>query len=460
MKIVIVGGGTSGWIVTNYLSRNHQCINVSTEEIPIIGVGEGTTGKFSEMLGLDPLVLMKEANALPKLGIKFDNWGTSKQSFWSPIDGTPLVDNYIDYTTLSFGPVGLNISLMKNNKTNFYLNEAKELSLVGENAWHIDAYKTAKFFKSTSNDVTHYESKVVKTNRDKGSIVSVELDNGLTLTADLFIDCSGFSRVLSDNNTWIDYSEYLPVNRAVTYRTKEDTPINSYTIARAMKYGWSWEIPTKEKVGKGYVYCDKYASEDDVLNELGDVEKIKSIEFTSGRVKKFLDRNCLFLGLSSGFLEPLQATSIHLTLVQLENFIHGFPTPDLLGDEDLEKDYNNRMGQLHDSMRDFVSVHYSGGKKDTDFWSDMKLTPFVDKIISLTKKRLTRSFDFPPMIGGVGQSMWSPTLWGLGHYSDSPIQETFDSTGNCMNYWRSYGSQYSIDPNSFLSCQDILTLSE
>lgn len=458
MKIVVIGGGTSGWIVTNYLSRNNQCINVSTEEIPIIGVGEGTTGKFSQMLGINPLTLMKEVNALPKLGIKFENWGATKKSFWSPIEGTPFFGK-IDYTTLSFGPVGYNISLMKNNKTNFYIDEKNQLQCFHENAWHIDAYKTAEFFKSTSDKVNtkHYSAKVVKTNRNKGSIVSVELDNGKTLTADLFIDCSGFSRILGEDNTWIDYSEYLPVNRAITYAIEESKKKSPYTTATAKNFGWTWEIPTKEKVGRGYVYCDKYASEDDILNELGNVEKIKSIEFKSGRITKFLDKNCLSLGLSSGFLEPLQATSIHLTLVQLENFISDFPKSDLLGDENLERQYNDRMGQLHDSMRDFVSVHYSGMKKDTDFWKDLKVTPFVNKIIDLSKKRFTRDYDFPSIFGGIGQSMWSPTLWGLDHFNDGPLKETFRSTSDTVEFWKKYSERYFIDTRKFLSAEDIIS---
>ena len=190
---------------------------------------------------------------------------------------------------------------------------------------------------------------------------------------------------------------------------------------------------------------------------MGNVEKVKSIEFKSGRVTKFLDKNCLSLGLSSGFLEPLQATSIHLTLAQLENFISDFPKSDLLGDENLERQYNDRMGQLHDSMRDFVSVHYSGGKKNTDFWKDLKVTPFVNKIIDLSKKRFTRDYDFPSIFGGVGQSMWSPTLWGLDYFNDGPLKETFRSTSDTVEFWKKYSDRYFIDTRKFLSAEDIIS---
>jgi tryptophan halogenase len=455
VRVVVVGGGTAGWMVTYYLSESHLCVNVSTEEIPIIGVGEGTTGKFLDVFKMDHVSMMHGMDALPKLGIKFDNWSKTKQSFLSPIDGTPTASKYIDYTCLAYGPVGKHITLMNGNKSNFFVEQPDLMCDYNQNALHLDAYKTGEFFKSQSKLLKHYDAKVVKVNREEGFIKSIELDTGETIEGDLFVDCSGFARVLSAADDWVDYSEYLPVNRALVYKTETESSRKPYTLATARKYGWTWEIPTRTKIGKGYVYCDKYASEDDILEELGDVEKVKSIEFKSGRITKFLDKNCLSLGLSSGFLEPLQATSIHLTLMQLERFAYGYPTEDLLLDNEMERDYNDYVASLHDSMRDFVSLHYSGGKTDTDFWKDARVTPFVDKIISLTKKRLPRSFDFPKIGGGVAQESYNPILWGLGHFNNCPVKQTFDSDNASMVYWASEAKKFGGNTSKYLTIDEL-----
>ena len=443
MKIVVVGGGTSGWIVTNYLSGTHHCINISTKEIPIIGVGEGTTGKFPDMLGVDKTELMIELDALPKLGIKFNGWSKTSDYFWSPIDGSATANYYIDYSTFSqyfTGALPTSCSkysvLMEDGLTNYSYEKDFLVGNWDHHALHIDAYKTAEYFKKISLDsgAVHVEAQVVKVNREKNAITSLELDDGSTVTGDVFIDCSGFSRVLNSHLEWVDYSEYLPVNSAVVYSAPE-TEKKPYTVAQAMKYGWTWEIPTRNKTGRGYVYCDKYASEDDILDELGDVEKIKSIKFTSGRIKQFKDSNCVSIGLSSGFLEPLQATSIHCALIQLELFFYSFPTKQSLLCEDSTSRYNDLIAILYDDMRDFVSLHYSGGKTDSDFWKDITCTDRVYEILNICKARLTRSFDFNHVPGTVKQESWNPILAGLGHFDKSLVMDVFTSDGATMKWW-------------------------
>ena len=443
MKIVVVGGGTSGWIVTHYLSSTHHCINISTKEIPTIGVGEGTTGKFPDMIDVDKTKLMIELDALPKLGIKFNGWSNTMDYFWSPIDGSGTANYYIDYSTFSQyftgalpSPCSRYSVLMEHGKTNYSYDKDYLIGNWDHHALHIDAYKTAEYFKKISLDsgAVHVEAQVVKVNREKNAITSLELDDGSTVSGDVFIDCSGFSRVLNSHLDWIDYSEHLPVNSAVVYSAPE-TEKKPYTVAQAMKYGWTWEIPTRNKTGRGYVYCDKYASEDDILDELGDVEKIKSIKFTSGRIKQFKDSNCVSIGLSSGFLEPLQATSIHCALIQLELFYYSFPTKQSLLCEDSTRRYNDLIAILYDDMRDFVSLHYSGGKTDSDFWKDITCTDRVHEVLNICKARLTRSFDFPHVPGTVKQESWNPILAGLGHFDKSLVMDVFTADGATMKWW-------------------------
>ena len=430
MKVVIVGGGTAGWMASYYLSNiqnGNEIINISSEEIPIIGVGEGTTGRFVHefskiQYGLNITELMYKINALPKLGIMFRNWITVNKEFYSPFDGSYTHDFYIDYSTY-VSPTSQFSTLMDNHKTNYVLNDDQLDYNIDGHAFHIDAYKTSEYFRELSiqNGVKHIEG-IVRDFHWPDTLHSVTLEDGTEVTGDVFVDCSGFSRVLSDSSGWEDYSKYLPVNRAVTFRTSDEKK-NEYTVAEAMDNGWTWEIPTREKVGRGYVYCDEFATdvEQEIEKRYGQVEWGKEISFRSGRLEKFVNKNCVSIGLASAFLEPLQATSIHCTLVQLELFVQE--------DDFLAQKYNDMVAKVYDDMRDFVALHYTGGKSDTEFWlhcRDMEKPDRVRAILYLAQSRLTRSFDFDNVVGTAG----------LGHFPQSVINSVMSSDGASQTFWR------------------------
>ena len=466
MKVVIVGGGTVGWMTSLYLSsikNGNEYINISSEEIPIIGVGEGTTGRFVDEFskihyGLNITELMIKINALPKLGIKFRNW-TDKGDFYSPIDGTYTQDFYIDYSSY-IRPTSQFTTLMNNHKTNYVLKGDQLEYNINGHAFHIDAYKTSEYFRelSVQNGVKHIEGTV----RDF-DFHSVTLKDGREIAGDLFIDCSGFSRVLSQDCGWEDYSKYLPVNRGITFRTSDEKK-NEYTVAEAMDNGWTWEIPTREKVGRGYVYCDEFATdvEQEIENRYGQVEWGKEISFKSGRLEKFINRNCVSIGLSSAFLEPLQATSIHCALVQLELFVQEFMSDiRLLEDSLLIQKYNEMVSKVYDDMRDFVALHYTGGKSDTEFWLHCKNMDKPDRlksILHLAKIRLTRSFDFDNIIGTVRQESWNPILAGLGHFPQSVINSVMTSDGASQTFWRDQITKFEQETK--WSIQDNLSADE
>ena len=466
MKVVIVGGGTVGWMTSLYLSsikNGNEYINISSEEIPIIGVGEGTTGRFVDEFskihyGLNITELMIKINALPKLGIKFRNW-TDKGDFYSPIDGTYTQDFYIDYSSY-IRPTSQFTTLMNNHKTNYVLKGDQLEYNINGHAFHIDAYKTSEYFRelSVQNGVKHIEGTV----RDF-DFRSVTLKDGREITGDLFIDCSGFSRVLSQDCGWEDYSKYLPVNRGITFRTSDEKK-NEYTVAEAMDNGWTWEIPTREKVGRGYVYCDEFATdvEQEIENRYGQVEWGKEISFRSGRLEKFVNKNCVSIGLASAFLEPLQATSIHCTLVQLELFVQEFMSDvRLLEDDFLAQKYNDMVAKIYDDMRDFVALHYTGGKSDTEFWlhcETMDKPDRVKAILYLAQARLTRSFDFDNVVGTVRQESWNPILAGLGHFPQSVINSVMTSDGASQTFWRDQITKFEQETK--WSIQDNLSADE
>ena len=471
MKVVIVGGGTAGWIASYYLSNiqnGNEIINISSEEIPIIGVGEGTTGRFVHefskvQYGLNITELMYKINALPKLGIKFRNWSTVNKEFYSPIDGTYTHDFYIDYSTY-VSPTSQFSTLMDNHKTNYVLNDDQLDYNIDGHAFHIDAYKTSEYFRELSiqNGVKHIEG-IVRDFHWPDTLHSVTLEDGTEVTGDLFVDCSGFSRVLSDSSGWEDYSKYLPVNRAVTFRTSDEKK-NEYTVAEALDNGWTWEIPTREKVGRGYVYCDEFATdvEQEIEERYGQVEWGKEISFRSGRLEKFVNKNCVSIGLSSAFLEPLQATSIHCTLVQLELFVQEFMSDiRLLEDDFLSQKYNDMVAKVYDDMRDFVALHYTGGKSDTEFWlhcRDMEKPDRVRAILYLAQSRLTRSFDFDNVVGTVRQESWNPILAGLGHFPQSVINSVMSSDGASQTFWRDQIEKFKQETGDMI--QDNLSADE
>ena len=242
-----------------------------------------------------------------------------------------------------------------------------------------------------------------------------------------------------------------------------------YTTATAMNNGWRWEIPTIGKIGRGYVYCSQFADDDAIKKELEEthntsVDKIKSLEFEPGRVIKFIDGNVVSIGLSSGFLEPLQATSIHCAIVQLETFFSEFLFDlSLLDDLCLVGNYNERMGKLYDEMRDYVFLHYTGGRDDTEFWKYMTETPMphrVRELLDVNKSRLMRSYDFDnAMMGSVGQESWNHILSGLGHFNSDLIDTVFKANDTTVSWWKeqidNYESEIETRMKDNLSAEDL-----
>jgi tryptophan halogenase len=239
---------------------------------------------------------------------------------------------------------------------------------------------------------------------------------------------------------WIDYSQHLPVNTGMPFILETDNfEKNLYTTAHAMDSGWLWEIPTRNRIGRGYVYSDQFASEDDVIKELETkfqtgVKPVKSIKFNSGRLENVWIKNCVAIGLSAAFLEPLQATSIHCSIVQIKDLLLTClnSTVEDTVNPIIVKNYNSRMSKLYSHVADFVSMHYGGGRTDTPFWNhvttNLTRTPRAEEIIQLANLRLTRSFDFDVHDGYVGQWLWNYSLNGLGHFSKDTINGFFNNS--------------------------------
>lgn len=461
MKIAIVGGGTAGWLAALIISKRHPIHDITVIEsssIGIIGAGEGSTGSLTNIIqnithnyGCDENDFVKSCDVTAKLGIEFTNWKGDKTSYIAPIDGSITssqpFDSSFAYCLAEYGPEKMHYSskdgiLIENHKDT--LSQAD-----GPAAYHFDAHKVGKYFKKIcGNSVTHKDTKVVDVLiNENGFVEKLLLDNDETLSADFFIDASGFKRLIADKLgvSWHSYKDKLPVDRAMPFllQYNEKEIIKPVTRAVAQKNGWMWEIPLISRKGCGYVYSSDFLSDDNAQREIEEffgksIDPIKIIKFDSGRLDKLWVKNCLCIGLSAAFAEPLEATSIHTTICQLEDFCEYLsPSMQETCDDQNIKNYNLQHTFMYDLLKDFLVLHYHAGRSDTQFWQyvnqESMLTTQVREIIEICKIRLPNYASFLPVYGIAGWPLWSYILAGTGNLLP-PIARK-DIKENRMTEW-------------------------
>ena len=342
--VVIVGGGTSGWLSTLYfLSRNKKVTLIESKDILPIGVGEGSWPNIHKILDYANLNL-DDINATEKYGINYIDWYSNQSSEYN----------------------------------NWYH------PFIEKQAIHFEVGKLIPLLKEKCIDKINYiQDTVIDCNlKNNGYIESIELSNNNNITGQLFIDCTGFERKLISNMnpTLVDASKYIPVGSAIT--THIDRPNQGdmfWTKAIALSSGWSWEIPLQDKTGVGYVYSDKFITSEDAEKEfseyLGMDVEFKHIKWDSGFLEKSFIKNCLAIGLSSGFLEPLEATSIGTTvrqLVWLDKYLNN------------QSLYNKKVNHSYRQSRDYILSHYILNRRDdSEFWKYVKNLPISNELEAL-----------------------------------------------------------------------------
>lgn len=440
MKIVVCGGGTAGWLAAYIISKAqpnlHSITVIESSSIGIIGAGEGSTGLLYDLLagayfdsGVDLQDFMTKTDATRKMGIRHANWTGDGTSYFAPLDGSPTSKNSPDalfhYVMAEHGKEKMHLASP--------IGQAFEMKtmLPYGGAFHFDGHKVGAFFKAIceKEGVTWVDAKIEKVLLDeKGSIDRVCLDNTQEISGDFFIDCTGFARVLMSKLSvgWKSYEKNLPVNRAMPFilehdDTKETEPV---TTATALSSGWVWNIPLATRIGAGYVYNSNLISDDEAKKEVEglvgqEIEPIKIINFTSGRSDELWVKNCLALGLSAAFSEPLEATSIHATIMQLLIFTGDFLSPSLenTNTSNNRNIYNRKLTGMYDDFCDFLNVHYKGGRTDTEFWKYMSSgessTPFVVETLEKCKTRLPSTLHYSDLLGAFSQG-WTWVLAGIG----------------------------------------------
>lgn len=409
-NIVIVGGGTAGWTTAACLARvlhksNAKITLIDSPEVDTIGVGEATIPplvEFMRFLGINEQEFVKATQATFKLAIKFTNWNTIGEHYWhqfgtvgADVDGKPFYQHWLksqlngnSQTYTDYSPA---IAMAKENKFIIQPPNAKNILSGATYAWHFDASLVAKYLKNYSAKlgVNHIEGHVECVDKhDNGFIKSVTLKSGQVIDGDFFIDCSGQRAMLIDgamNVGFENWQHFLPMNKSIPLQTTSVGQRVPYTESTAHEFGWQWNIPLQNRTGNGIVYCDQFGSDQQALDTL--LQNIKGeplndprvIGFTTGKREKFWQGNCLALGLSSGFMEPLESTSIHLMMKGAIRFAEMLP--DKRCDAATAREYNRLMDIEYHSIRDFIVLHYcTTSRTDSEFWRHCQTMEIPDSL--------------------------------------------------------------------------------
>ena len=400
-NIVIVGGGTAGWMVAAGMAKLLRDDEITirlieSDAIATVGVGEATIPHilyYNRLLGLDEDEFMRRTQATFKTGIEFVDWGRRGQSYIHPfgpyganMEGLHFHHFWMRYDRTEKAPPLENYSLMIQAARigKFQRPDARQpnspLSTIAY-AFQFDAGLYARYLRdiAEAGGVKRTEGKVIKVGQEAllGHVESVMLEGGEIVPGDLFIDCSGFRGLLIEQTLqsgFEDWSSYLPCDRAVARGCERVGPPLSYTRATAKSAGWQWRIPLQSRTGNGHVYCSEFLSDEAALDSLNQdldgapISEPNFLRFKAGVRKKPWNKNVVSIGLSSGFLEPLESTSIHLIQTAVARLMTNFPDK-LFNQHDI--DYYNRRTRLeYEQIRDFIVLHYHAtARDDSPFWN-------------------------------------------------------------------------------------------
>lgn len=442
--IVIVGGGTAGWLAAMMLSDDAARMKTGTKvtviessKIGVIGVGEGSTAVFRQMLrrfNLDEEEFLRETGATIKYAIRHRDWRRLGHTYDGPIDDPHLVAPGVrldEYAVAAGRPVAeahLFQHLLSAKKGPFALKDGRRVPAGPfQYAYHFDQALVGAWLRRKAKGIALIDDQVTGVDKGGDGITALVLEGGQRVEADFFLDCTGFRRRLIGEMgaVWQSFSDVLPINRAMPFWVdiKDGEEIDPCTLAWAQKAGWLWWIPTQGRYGAGYVYSDRHTTPDQAKAEVEAalgyaIHPRNDIKIDAGRLRDVWIGNCVAVGLSSSFLEPLEATSIHGTIVQM------MMLAPWMGNPDGRDRYNAAVGQQVDDFRDFIRLHYVSERRDSPFWRDVAAShpDVVKDRLALWQTKVPSRDDFPRFPPGlehlglahVQEQLYVPVLDGLG----------------------------------------------
>ena len=447
-SVAIIGGGTAGWMsaaaISKTFGRKIDVVLVESEEIGTIGVGEATVphlSAFNRLLEIDEAEFVRHVQGTFKLGIQFNDWGK-------------IGDSYIH----GFGTIGRDLGLMPFHQ--YWLKaraegKAKDIGRYSLNtvaaplgkfmvsasdappnsplaeisyAYHFDAGLYAQLLRkrAEAQGTRRIEGKVVAVKQDgeSGFVESVELESGELISADLFLDCSGFRALLIEGTLqagFDDWTHWLPCDRALVVPCEKVGPPTPYTRSTAHTAGWQFRIPLQHRTGNGHVYSSQFSSDDEAAKillgtldgaALGDPKLLK---FRTGMRRKFWDRNVIAIGLAGGFLEPLESTAIYLIQAGINRLMSLFPTADC--DPALQEVYNEQSTFEYERIRDFIILHYHATQRDdSEFWNYVRTMSVPDALRTYIDLFAANGQFFRNGTELFGLTSWVQVMLGQGIY--------------------------------------------
>ena len=409
-RIVIVGGGTAGWMTAAALAKfvggpDRRIVVIESEAIGTVGVGEGTIPpiqEFNASLDIDEGEFLRETKASYKLGIDFVDWVEDGHRYFHqfgqigrPLNGVPLYQLWLKHRErAAVGPMSAySMSAVVAERNAFARPDPRpESPLSGLSyAFHFDASLYGAFLRRYAevHGAERIEGRIDHVERDSetGFVTSLRLDDDRTVRGELFVDCSGFRSLLLGQTMEVpfeDWSHWLPCDRALAVPSARTEPLTPYTRSTARPAGWQWRIPLQHRTGNGHVYSSAHMSDDEAERLLLEgldgkpIAGVNALKFQAGRRSRSWEGNVVAIGLSSGFLEPLESTSIHLIQHGIQKLISLFPDR---GFSPVERDeYNRHLVASYDPIRDFLILHYKATRRTGPFWDYVREMAVPDSL--------------------------------------------------------------------------------